>query len=172
MPAHNRNRYADFVQYTPYESEAWQGEINVCFSQSTAGWILLWIASTAYLQHITLYTSEVMPPYPDLLRWLEAITEKRLPADCAIFEEGPVKTLRARSAEDGLLDFQILDNYWEIEDAEIIFRCRVSPRQLVAEFVAKLELLLEKYYIPEEWPHGGDLRGLDLSKLKSYLGDS
>lgn len=163
-----KNRYEIFVERIPYEDVNWDGAINICFSQAHVGWILLWVTTTAYLQSLTIYCSDVFPPFADMVKWLEAISEGQLPAAFNIDEEGDVKTLRAIPAKNGYLDFQIVDE--ELEDEpNILLRARVLPRQLISEFVFKLELLLEKDYQAEDYPYAPNLNELDLSKLRLFL---
>ena len=105
---------------------------------------------------------------PIWLNGWKQFSEGQLPAAFKIDEEGDVKTLRAIPAQNGYLDFQIVDE--ELEDEpNILFRVRVLPRQLISEFVFKLELLLEKYYRAEDYPNISNLTELDLSKLRRYL---
>lgn len=161
------NRYASFVKSNPYDSENWDGLITVCFSHASVGWIQLWISGTAFLQHMTIYMSHVSDPFLEMIQWLEAIAENRLPARLAIDEEGVGKTLVALPLDDGRIDLQIQDALYE-EEGEILFRMRVDRRQLVAEFVRKFELFLQEYYDKNQWEFGSDLLLLDLSRLNQY----
>lgn len=159
------SRYTIFVNQYPYDTPCWDGLITVCFSHASAGWIQLWIGGTSFLQHVTIYTTHVYDPYPEMIEWLQAVAENRLPARLAIDEEGVGKTLIALPLDDGRIDLQIQDTLEE-EDGEILFRMRVDRRQLVQEFVSKFELFIQSYYQEEQWEHGCALRTLDLSGLK------
>lgn len=162
------NRYASFVKEHPYDSERWDGFITVCFSHASAGWIQLWISGTAFLQHMTIYMSHVSDPFPEMIEWLEAVAENRLPASLAIDEEGVGKTLIALPLDDGRIDLQIQDALYE-EEGEILFRMRVDRRQLVAEFVSKFELFVKDYYDKNQWEFGRDLPTLDLTRLNQFV---
>jgi hypothetical protein len=51
--------------------------------------------------------------------------------------------LQIRPLENNLLDFQILDGFADDKEANILFRVKVSRRQLISEFVRKFELFLQ-----------------------------
>ncbi len=163
------SRYSTFVLQHPYESPEWEGSVTVCFGHPRNGWIMLWIAGTPYLQSLTIHTSDVFDPYTDLIHWLEAIAQDQLPAQVIIDEEGQEKTLVVVPAGNEQVDFQILNDYIEEKDKEILLRLRVSKRQLIAEFIHKFELFQRDYYQRSEWPNGVDIKELDLSILNKFL---
>lgn len=157
------SRYEDFLKLFPYETEGWTGKITFCFSYAQIGWVLLWISTTSYLQHITIHLSDVFDPFPDLIRWIEAIAESRLPSEIEIDEEGVIKQLYANHAGNNLVDIQIKD-----DDGKIIFRCRCDRRQLVNEFVNKFELFREQYFETKDWRYGPGPLAASLTKLKTF----
>jgi hypothetical protein len=160
------SRYEGIQKNNSLEGSEWTGQITVCFSHAHAGWVLLWIATTSYLQHITLHLTDIYNPFLVLFDWLEAVAADRLPAEINIDEEGIAKTLYAASAEDGLIYFQIMDRY---QQDQVLWGCRCDRRQLIAEFSAKFELFLQSYYQEDGWRFPPGPLAVDLSSLKAYL---
>lgn len=159
------NRYASFITQKPYDDPWWDGKVTVCFSHATVGWVHLWISGTPYLQHITIFASDVFDPFIELVKWLEAIADNRLPAEFDIDEEGIGKKLSAFPVDDERVDFLVQDAYSDTN--EIFLRLRVPKRQLVTEFVSKLDLFLQAYYEAEQWS-GANLKALDLSTIRRF----
>ncbi len=160
------SRYEVFQKQNPDQGSEWTGQVTVCFSHAQAGWVMLWIATTAHLQHITIHLTDIYNPFLFLFGWLEEISAGRLPAEVQIDEESIGKTLYAAPAEDDLMDFQILDRH---QPDQVLWGCRCSKRQVVGEFVAKFELFLQRYYQDDGWRFPPGPRAVDLTSLKADL---
>ena len=163
--------YTKVIEYCPYEDPRWQGKITTCFSYQSSGWALLWISTTAAFQNISIHLSYAFDPYGDLVRWLEAICSDQPTNQFSINEEGTFITLRFTRLGPDLLDFQVHegDGDIEYEDQDILLRCRVSAKQLVQEFVSKLDLFLRNYSDRKEWILGFGINISDLARFNSYL---
>src|SRR5574338_776661 len=84
-------RYESILKISPFEKANWNGQITVCFSHVQAGWVLLWIATTAYVQHLTIHLSDAFKPFPDLFHWLEEIVNDRFPQKSGLTKKAWLK---------------------------------------------------------------------------------
>ncbi|MCE5259883.1 MAG: hypothetical protein LLG44_12640 [Chloroflexi bacterium] len=173
---HPSAKYKRLSACSDYSDSAWDGKVTVSFSYAQYGWIQLWICTSAYLQSVTIHLSDVEDPFLDLQKWLESIAEGRYPCSLDIDEEGCVKTLTVEEVGVDKLDFTItseednaLDFFRESDDAAveepfIVLRCRVSAKQLVREFVRKLNSFITDYLCLDGW-NSGWLRQVNLTRL-------
>jgi len=158
--------YSRLMKYTPYEDPNWERKVAINFGYAVAGWISLWISNTAFLQNISIHLSNYDDPFEELEKWLEAICSGQSTGQFCIDEEGTVVTLRFIRLGPDLLDFQVVDGYGEHDrERDILIRCRVSAKQLVQEFIFKLDLFIHHYYDWDEWL----IEEFDFKKFDSYL---
>lgn len=180
----------------PWDSWMWEGDLSVCFSQASDGWVLMALLSTAYNQHHVAHCSNVFDPFWDLVDWLDAIADDRLPASIKIDEEGVFTRLTVLPYRGDWLEFradrpsgwvEVSPGEWGREPehaAERLILCRVRKYQLLAEFHRRLRDFIERDYSPRAWhasywydyEHGNepyvrttDLRWLDLRRLAAWL---
>lgn len=138
----------------------------------------------------------VFDPFWDLVDWLDAIADDRLPASIKIDEEGVVTRLTVLPYRSDWVEFradrppgwvEASSGGWVREPehaAERLILCRVRKYQLLAEFHRRLKDFIERDYPPRTWhasywydyEHGGepyvrttDLRRLDLRHLAAWL---
>ena len=162
----NRGEDVYSIKHTPYENPMWEGKVAICFGHADAGWILLWISSTAFLQNISIHLSDYDDPFGKIEMWLEAICLGQSTGQFWIDEEGIVVTLRFIRLGPDLLDFQVVDGYGDHDgDQDILLRCRVSAKQLVREFIFKLDMFIHHYYDWDDWL----IEEFDFKKFDSFL---
>jgi len=101
--------------------------ISLRFRDCEAGWIHLTIAAGA--QEVQVRASHVFDPFPDLIRWMEAMLTDIQACSFVIDEEGDEKELVARRQWDGKLLFTVRD---PVPEGEEFFRAVVLRRQLIA----------------------------------------
>lgn len=170
----SEHEYLDITKLPPYEDETWEGLINFGFGKAHAGWIQFRVSCTPFLQDVKIQTSNVYPPYDDMVKWLENIAIGKLPCWCEIDEEGETKTLRADiwKEDSTKIDFSIKDATEDDEEGKIILRARIDKDQLISEFIEKIEDYIANDYNSHEWFwYSADNYPLvaDLSTLNTYL---
>ena len=164
-----------FLKRYPPESHSWAGKVTFCFSYPANGWIQLAVTCDPYLQGVFVFCTYIADPFPGFKRWLEAIVADQLPAECAVDEEGKGKTFRARPVNNQEFIFEILEYLWgkpDHKDRPVYLYVQVNKTQFLSEFMKRWDDFIENYYDPVHWEeYGTDLRKLDLSKIRAFLGE-
>jgi hypothetical protein len=166
----------------------WDGKLSIHLGYPSDGWILLSLLTTAYNGHLVIHCSDTFDPFWDLIDWLKAIADGRLPASFKINEEGQYKELVVRPycgrfSEYSDIEFRINGDYRDDETKEIkegcYFLARARRSQLLDQFTRRLEQWLREDYDFDGWNRGreedapanpyADLGNLDIGGLKAKI---
>lgn len=166
----------------------WEGQITICFSRPSAGWILMAILSTAFLKHHVIHLSDVFNPFPDMVAYLTDISNKK-PSKLRIDEEGEYSYLTAWNIDNLWLELVVeTEDYLETEKegVDVVFSKRevlavVNRKNFMLEFDRRFKEFLYYDYTNLEWidaPPGdytpeeiadANLRSFDFSAIAEYL---
>lgn len=166
----------------------WNGKISVHLGYPEHGWISLSLLSTAYNGHLVVHCSDVYDPFWNLIDWLKAIAENRLPASLKIDEEGEykefiVRPYNGRYLEYADIEFRIIGSFWDDNTKEekegCYFLSRAMRVQFLEQFTRRLEQWLREDYDLEGWNSTWreddptnpftNLRNLDIAGLKEII---
>lgn len=166
-----------------FDQPNWGDKITLCFGNTTAGWVLMAILSTAHNDSHIIHLSEVFDPFPALVDWITGIT-KGESGTIYIDEEGHGSYLTARIIDTEWLELIVEhDRYGDFP-----LRCilaKVSSRSLVEEFYRRFMDFLAHEYTQEEWCSFEFMNkrekaralkwmppALDLEQIRRYLSES
>ena len=158
----------------PYPTDIWQSEqldsllsrkvqsplraalISVVLSPPQFGWMNLTISTHA--QEVTIFTSDVFDPYPDMVQWLRFIGHGKLPRIMDIDEEGDVKVLAAFHVREGDIRFMVGDYDYgaKFEDdpdyPKVYIDVEIDKTGFLQEFCTTLYRGLNKDFLQTGWP--------------------
>lgn len=181
-------RWCGSQEWSSYQRD---GELTVCFSKTSAGWILMTLMSTAALENHVVYCSDLYDPFPDLVDWLNYITESRYPDSVTIDEEGIDTRLSVFPHDPSRIvlwverppvddDPRPIPEQNTIRYGDRLILCRVDKCLFIAEWYRRLKDFMSHDFSREHWsahdwseyvndqePYRRwmDLRRLDLSRL-------
>ena len=161
-----------FLKACPPETYSWQGKVTLGFGYPAAGWIVLTVTCTAYVQGVIIYCSYALDPFPEFIHWLESIALGDLPAEFSVDEEGMGKVFQASSANADEIVFEILDRYFDDDqpaERPVFLYVQVAKKQLLAEFLKRWDDFIANQFDQAQWEFGADLRKLDVSKIREYV---
>lgn len=95
----------------------WNGKVSVHFGYPEDGWVLLSLLTTAYNGSLVVHLSDTSDPFWDMVDWLKAVADNRLPASFTIDEEGQHKEFivtpySGRYLQDVDVEFRINGDCW------------------------------------------------------------
>jgi hypothetical protein len=164
-----------FLKQNPPESHSWAGKVTFSFSYPEAGWIQFAILCNVYVQNVVIALSNAFNPFPEFIRWLNAIAEGHLPGEFIVDEEGVGKILRATPVNEEEFIFEVLEWLWvekEKEERPIYLYVQVHRKQFLSEFLKRWDDFLENQYDPAEWEEHGtpSLSTYDVEKIRTFIG--
>jgi hypothetical protein len=177
-----------FDDVKDWSSPMWEGEVTICFSKASAGWVQMVLLTTTFNQNHIVHLSEVFDPFADFVVWLRDVTEGRFAMPLYINEEGVFTRLTVLPFNGSLIEFRVEKSVFSPEDSSLSYQrelvCRVERYALVAEFYRRLRDFIRHDFEPRNWssrlwweyeqdeecyPRWSDLRRLDLSPLADWL---
>lgn len=166
----------------------WNGKISAHFGYPEDGWVLMSLLTTAYNGSLVIYLSDTYDPFWDMIDWLKAIADNKLPASLNINEEGSYKELIVRPylgcySEYADIELRVNGDFWDEDKKASQERCyflsRANRSQLIDEFTRRLDQWLREDYDPNGWNRSWrednpdnpltDLRNLDIAGIKARM---
>ena len=188
MNEQSGNAHPLFDDVKDWSSPVWEGEVTICFSKASAGWVQMALLTTAFNQNHIVHLSEVFDPFANIVAWLREVTQGRFAKPLSINEEGVYTRLTVYPFSNDLLEFRVEKSVFSPVDSSLGIQralvCRVGRYSLVAEFHRRLRDFIRHDFQPGNWsagrwweyemdeeiyPRWSDLRRLDLSPLADWL---
>lgn len=147
----------------PPDWETWHysGRITVAIPPPRFGWTSLTLVGSWGGPIVVLNLSHRYDPFEDLLNWLVAVAEGRLPVWCEVDQEGVKRRLLALPSpiDAGLIEFRVEGHAWSQRARREVWDCflwlRLHRGQFVQEFSRRLHDWLAEDYRSDQWGRYG-----------------
>lgn len=136
------------------------------FQGDMTGWVHINLTVDS-IQH-TIWASHVFPPFKDLLNFLIAVAQNRLPCECWIDEEGREKIFHAEPwRSPDLIRFKLITPDKPLYDIHMDYV--FDRRQFVLAFYNDLISFLNTHFTLHHWGHTLLVSSEDLENLRHAI---